>query len=139
MVDYRELFDTKLKEKAEVNSLLHIKGEKVRADLEELSEILKNIVEDIEGVESEYIDENKEVIVGDRDNIKVKLYTESMRVTVEKFKVRFDMDGNIEVNETVLKEYEIHSLNDKIVYSTEAKEDMFKFVVEAVAEMVAEG
>lgn len=147
-INYKDLFNNKLKERVEINSSVRKKAEKVRADLEELDEILKDIVEDIEGVESEYVYADDEVVVGDSDTIKVKLHSdESMRLVVSKKSVSFPTestaDNTVHVNDETLEEYVIDTVDDEVVYDAGAnhqeKEQVFEFVIEAVAEMIAEG
>lgn len=147
-INYKDLFNNKLKERVEINSSVRKKAEKVRADLEELDKILKDIVKDIEGVESEYIKEDDEVLVGDSETIKVKLHAdESMKLVVSKKSVSFSdsntADNTVHVNDETLEEYVIDTVDDEVVFDAGAnnqeKEQVFEFVIEAVAEMIAEG
>ena len=142
--NYKEMFNTKLKEKVKLKETNYKQAKKVREDIEELYEILKDIVEELEGVETEYRQADDEVLVEGSSIIKVKLHTdELMRVVVSKQRVSFDRVGAVEVNDNILEEYVIDTVYDKVVYDKGAnhqeKKQVFEYVIEAIADMVAEG
>lgn len=142
--DYKELFNNAVNDETNRRAIEKNKVDKIKADIEELSTVLEDVVDDVEGADVDKV-ADEIVFACQQDELLIKLDTSvAINVVVKKKTVSFIDEGTdvvANVNEEELDRYAVELVDDELQYDAGAllldKEELFDRVIERAAEMVA--